>query len=376
MPEEHFWPNGSATRRGRVSTREVVMNTLGFGIVGCGRICEKHLQSITNQDRARLVAVCDTAFERARAIGEKYGVPAYPSVEEMLSAEPSIDIADVLTPSGDHAETSINALRSGKHVLVEKPMALTLEDAERMVLAADEMGKRLFIVKQNRYNRPVVKLREYFEAGRFGRIVMGSVRVRWCRTQQYYDQDDWRGTWRWDGGVLTNQASHHIDLLQWFLGEPVSVYATSRTALVDIETEDTAAAIIQFASGAIGIVEATTATRPTDLEGSLSILGERGTVVLGGFAVNKVDTWNFADCDDNEEVSRDLSNMPPNVYGFGHEQVIQNVCESLSHQKKALVEGFEGIKSLRLINGFYESIETGKPVQLAFRPKRCRLGTA
>ena len=203
---------------------------------------------------------------------------------------------------------------------------------------------------------------------------MGTVRVRWCRSQSYYDQDAWRGTWRWDGGVLTNQASHHIDLLQWFLGEPETVYATSRTALVNIETEDTAAAIIKFSGGALGIVEATTATRPIDLEGSLSLLGEKGTVVIGGFAVNEVTTWQFEGRGDNEQIASEFSVAPPNVYGFGHRSMIAHVCESLFAGREALVEGWEGLKSLRLINAFYQSIETGLPVQLKFKPDRCRLG--
>jgi UDP-N-acetyl-2-amino-2-deoxyglucuronate dehydrogenase len=350
------------------------MHTIGFGLVGCGRIVDKHLQAIRDVDGARLVAVCDVNVERARAKGEQHGVPCYRSMPEMLAAQPDLDVVSVLTPSGDHAATAIAALQDGRHVLVEKPMAITVDDAERMILCADERDRRLFVVKQNRYNRPVARLREYFDAGEFGQIVMGTVRVRWCRYQGYYDQDAWRGTWRWDGGVLANQASHHIDLLQWFLGEPERVYATARTALVDVEVEDTAAAVIDFASGAIGIVEATVATRPTDLEGSLSLLGARGAAVIGGFAVNQVDTWQFEGRDDDESVRRQLSVAPPDVYGFGHKAVIRNVCSSLVHNRKALVDGFEGIKSLRLVSALYESIETGQPVQMRFQPNRCRLG--
>ena len=320
------------------------------------------------------MAVCDLVEEKARAKAEKYGVPWYRSMEEMLAAEPGVDVVDFLTPSGDHATTAISALEAGRHVLVEKPMALTLDSAEAMILTADRVGRRLFVVKQNRYNKPVVKLRELYEQGEFGRMVMGTVRVRWCRPQRYYDQDGWRGTWRWDGGVLTNQASHHIDLLQWFLGEPETVHAVGRTALVDIESEDTAAAVIQFRGGAVGIVEATTATRPKDLEGSLSLLGEKGSVVIGGFAVNKVESWQFEGRDDSEALMEELSTMPPDVYGFGHRHVIHNVCDSLRKDSPALVNGWEGMKSLRLTMAFYESIETGRPISLAFRPQQCRLG--
>ena len=350
------------------------MDTIGFGLVGCGRIVHKHLQAIADVDGARLVAVCDTQVERARAVGVKHAAPAYRSMEEMLLAQPGIDVVSVLTPSGDHAATSIAALQEGRHVLVEKPMALTVDDAERMILIADAQDRRLFVVKQNRHNRPVARLREYFAAGELGKLLMGTVRVRWCRRQAYYDQDAWRGTWRWDGGVLANQASLHIDLLQWFLGEPERVYATARTALGDVEVEDTAAAVIDFAGGAIGIVEATVATRPADLEGSLSLLGSRGSAVIGGFAVNRVDTWQFADREDDEVVKRELSVEPPDVYGFGHRAVIRNVCNALVHDRRALVDGFEGIKSLRLVTALYESIETGQPVQLRYQPSRFRLG--
>lgn len=178
-----------------------------------------------------------------------------------------------------------------------------------------------------------------------------------------------------DGGVFTNQASHHIDLLEWFLGEPVTVFAKSRTALVDIETEDTGVAIITFSNGAIGVVEATTATRPKDLEGSLSILGEKGSVEIGGFAVNEMKIWNFIDeTKDDRKVLSTMKEIPPNVYGFGHDKYLENVCESILHDKKALVDGLEGRKSLELIHAIYESIETGKEVRLKFQPKRCRLG--
>jgi len=204
---------------------------------------------------------------------------------------------------------------------------------------------------------------------------MGTVRVRWCRPQAYYDQDAWRGTWAMDGGVFTNQASHHVDLLEWMLGEPVSVFAKSRTALVNIETEDTGVAVITFRNGALGVVEATTATRPKDLEGSLSILGEKGSVEIGGFAVNEMKVWNFAGHEDESKaVLEQFHEMPPNVYGFGHRLYLENVCESILNDTKALVDGLEGRKSLELINAIYESIETGREVHLRFQAEKCRLG--
>jgi predicted dehydrogenase len=204
---------------------------------------------------------------------------------------------------------------------------------------------------------------------------MGTVRVRWCRTQAYYDQDPWRGTWAQDGGVFANQASHHIDLLEWFLGEPVSVFAKARTALVDIEAEDTGVAIITFKSGAIGVVEATTATRPKDLEGSLSILGEKGAVEIGGFAVNELKTWQFADSrPEDKDILAGAKELPPNVYGFGHKAYLNHVVDSIRTNRPGLVDGLEGRKSLELISAIYESIETHKEVVLRFQAVEARLG--
>jgi predicted dehydrogenase len=190
-----------------------------------------------------------------------------------MLADPSVDVVSVLTPSGMHAEHAIAAAAAGKHVVVEKPMALRLEDADAMIAACDRAGVKLFVVKQNRLNVPVVKAREALEAGRFGKIVLGTIRVRWRRDQSYYDQDSWRGTWAQDGGVLSNQASHHVDLLEWFMGDVISVHARASRTLVDIEAEDTAIATLQFANGALGIIEATNAARPRDLEGSLARAG-------------------------------------------------------------------------------------------------------
>jgi UDP-N-acetyl-2-amino-2-deoxyglucuronate dehydrogenase len=254
-------------------------------------------------------------------------------------------------------------------------MALRLEDADAMIRACDQAGVKLFVVKQNRFNVPVVKAREALEAGRFGRLVLGTVRVRWCREQSYYDQDKWRGTWAYDGGVLSNQASHHVDMLEWFFGDVVSVHARAVTALVNIEAEDTAVATLKFRNGALGIIEATTAVRPKDLEGSLSILGEKGAVEIAGFAVNKIRHWQFAEeLASDKDVMEKFSVNPPNVYGFGHQAYYEHVVRCLNDQSPALVDGLQGRKSLELISALYESIETGKEVFLSFVPQLCRLG--
>ena len=269
---------------------------IDFALVGCGRIAKRHADILGkgHAPGARLVAVCDVVAERARAFGEQYNVPWFTSIEELLSGSQA-QVVSVLTPSGMHAENAIEIARGGRHMVVEKPMALTLADADAMVSACDRAGVRLFVVKQNRFNVPVVQARAALEQGCFGKLVLGTVRVRWCRPQSYYDHDSWRGTWEQDGGVLANQASHHVDMLQWFMGDVESVHARGVTALARVATEDTAVATVKFRDGALGVIEATTATRPSDLEGSLSVLGSGGTVEVAGFAVNKIRTWQFVD---------------------------------------------------------------------------------
>lgn len=347
-----------------------------FALMGCGRIAKRHSELLGNNiiDNAKLVAVCDIDLDRARAIGEKFSVPYYLDYHEMMTAE-DIDCISILTESGLHARHTIDVAKYGKHILVEKPMALTLDDADQMIRACDAFGCKLFVIKQNRFNVPVIKLRQALEAGRFGKLVLGTVRVRWCRPQAYYDQASWRGKWATDGGVLANQASHHVDLLEWMMGSVESVFAKSTTALVNIEAEDTAVVTLKFRNGALGIIEATTATRPENLEGSISILGETGSVEIGGFAVNQIKTWKFSHPDrDDETVLEQHSVNPPNVYGFGHQAYYEHVVKCLSKNQKQLVDGLEGRRSLELISAIYESIETGKEVFLRFQPKNCKLG--
>jgi len=347
-----------------------------FGVVDCGRIAKRHLDLLGGGqiEGAELVAICDNVPERLSAAKARHNVAAYDNLDAML-ADPEVEVVVVLTPSGMHAEHAIAAANAGKHVLVEKPMALRLDDADAMISACDRARVKLFVVKQNRLNVPVVKAREALDGGRFGRLVLGTVRVRWRRDQSYYDQDSWRGTWAQDGGVLANQASHHVDLLEYFMGDVVSVHARASRTLVDIEAEDTAIATLQFANGALGIVEATNAARPSDLEGSLSVLGEGGTVVIGGFAVNKMVTWNFTEPQPgDDEVLEKFSVNPPNVYGYGHQAYYEHVVDCLNNDAAALVDGLEGRRSLELITALYESIETGREVSLRFRSRHARLG--
>ena len=350
--------------------------SIRFALVGCGRIAKRHaeLLGLDQVPGTSLAAVCDIVPERAEALGRRFGVPYYADMHEMATTE-EFDAFGVLTESGNHARDVVELSQYGRHILVEKPMALTLADADAMIRACDGAGVKLFVVKQNRFNVPVLKLREALQGGRFGKLVLGTVRVRWCRRQSYYDQDPWRGTWRLDGGVLANQASHHVDLLEWMMGEVESVFAKGATALADIEAEDTAVVVLRFRSGALGIVEATTATRPTDLEGSISILGSGGTVEIGGFAVNEMKTWRFEkELAGDAEVMQHYSVNPPNVYGFGHQAYYEHVADCIRDDRPHLVDGLEGRKSLELISAIYETMETGKEVSLRFSPRRCRLG--
>jgi predicted dehydrogenase len=342
---------------------------LRFALVGCGRIAQKHLKLLAGGriNNAVLTAVCDILPHAAREAGERHGVPWFTDMHRMMQeAGSKIDVVTILTESGHHAEHCQALAPYGKPIVVEKPMALSGRDADAMITACRAANVKLFVVKQNRYNLPVRKLMEAHQQGRFGKLVMGTVRVRWCRTQAYYDQAPWRGTFALDGGVFANQASHHIDLLQWFLGKPVSVIAKARTALARIEAEDTGAAIVTFENGAIGIVEATTAARPKDTEGSLSILGEKGLVEIAGFAVNKMRTWNFSEpLPEDDDVIANFSEDPPDVYGFGHIAYLNQVVDVIQTGKPSLVDGFEGKKSLDLICAIYESIRTGQEVRFS-----------
>lgn len=347
-----------------------------IGLLGCGRIAVRHAELLGKRqiDDACLAAVCDIRPERAATLAQKHDVPAFDSLDAMLSGA-DLDAVAVLTPSGMHADHAVSTLRAGKHAIVEKPMALTLADADRMVIAAHEAKRHLLVVKQNRFNVPVVKAREALDAGRFGQLVLGTVRVRWCRDQQYYDQDRWRGTWAMDGGVVANQASHHVDMLQWFMGPVQSVHARSLRALVNIEAEDTAVATVRFRNGAVGVIEATGATRPKDLEGSLSILGSGGSVEIGGFAVNEIRHWHFvAPREEDAQVLTRYSVNPPNVYGFGHHAYYDHVVAVLRGHAQPLVDAAEGRSSFELVAAIYESMASGREVTLPLRVEHSRLG--
>ncbi|MFH1240118.1 MAG: Gfo/Idh/MocA family oxidoreductase [Candidatus Diapherotrites archaeon] len=346
------------------------MKTVRFGLIGCGKISKKHITAIKNTQNAELTAVCDLKKELAEKTGKENNVPWFASYKEMLE-KADIDAVSIITPSGLHWEPAVDSANAGKHVVVEKPMALTLKDADKVIAACKKNNVKLFEVKQNRFNKPIVKLKEAIDSGKFKKFVIATARMRWTRKQDYYDAVDWRGTWAMDGGVISNQANHHIDLLQWLMGDIESVMCKTATRLADIEADDTAVAIIKFSNGALGIIEATTATRPKDLEGSISVLGEGGTVIVGGFSADKLDIWQFED--GAYKIDEDFK-QNPNVFAYNHAKFFENVVDCILHDKKAVIDGNEARKSIELINALYESAASGREIFLKFEPKHSKLG--
>ncbi|HEU4994676.1 MAG TPA: Gfo/Idh/MocA family oxidoreductase [Gemmatimonadaceae bacterium] len=337
-----------------------------LALVGCGRISKNHFDAIRAVAGLELSAVCDTATERARDAGDAQGVPWFTSYGEMLKSVDS-DAVVICTPSGLHAAQGALAAQAGKHVITEKPMAITLEQADSLVHTCDEAGVRLFVVKQNRLNPSVQLLKRAIDKGRFGRIYLANTTVRWNRPQDYYDSAPWRGTWEFDGGAFMNQASHYVDLIQWLVGPVESVIAKTATQARRIEAEDSGVAVLKFRNGAIGVIEVNVLTYPRNWEGSLSIIGEKGTAKIGGTAVNKVEHWVFADYDDDDKLVESAATNPPSVYGFGHEGYYRNVLAVLRGEAQPETDGRAGRKSLELILGIYESAKTGRDVPLPLR---------
>jgi UDP-N-acetyl-2-amino-2-deoxyglucuronate dehydrogenase len=347
--------------------------TLRIALVGCGRISKNHFDAIRKVDGLSLAAVCDTDAERARRAGEEQGVPAYRTIDDMLRAsddEAPFDIVAVCTPSGLHSAHGAAAARAGKHVVTEKPMAISLTQADDLVHACDEAGVQLFVVKQNRLNPPIQLLKRAVDKGRFGRIYMANVTVRWQRPQDYYDAEPWRGTWEFDGGAIMNQASHYVDLIQWLVGPVESVLAKTATQARRIEAEDSGVGLVKFRSGALGVIEVNVLTYPRNLEGSITVLGEKGSVKIGGTAVNRVEHWLFADYDDDDKLVDSANTNPPNVYGYGHEGYYRNVLAVLRGEAKPETDGRAGRKSLELILGLYESAKSGCEVPIPLRGAR------
>ncbi|HNW92792.1 MAG TPA: Gfo/Idh/MocA family oxidoreductase [bacterium] len=334
------------------------------GVAGCGRIAEYHLRALKEIPDFRVTAVCDIIPDRAAAAAKTLtGAKTYTSYRDMVAAA-DVDLVDICTPSGLHPEIGIVAAQAGKHVVTEKPMAVRLADADALIAACSAAQVKLFVVKQNRLNTTMQLLKRALDRGRFGRIFMANATVRWQRPQSYYDSAPWRGTWALDGGAFMNQASHYVDSLVWLMGPAANVYALTATYNHQIEAEDSGSAVIRFASGAIGTFEVTMCAYPKNLEGSVTIIGEKGTVKIGGIAINRFETWQFADYDDDDGMIYKSNYEPPNVYGFGHLAYFNNVAATLRGEATAGTDGDEGRKSLELICAMYQSARTGQPVNL------------
>lgn len=335
-----------------------------FALVGCGRIAKNHLGALAvHSEDAELVDICDTDGDALQAAMTETGATGHRTIEAML-ATTSADAVILTTPSGLHPSQAIAVARSGRHVVSEKPMATRWSDGLRMVRECDEAGVRLFVVKQNRRNATLQMLKRAIEAGRFGRIHLVSLNVFWTRPQEYYEAAKWRGTWEFDGGALMNQASHYIDLLNWLIGPVESVQAYSATLERRIEAEDTAVASLRWRSGALGSLSVTMLTYPQNLEGSITILGEKGTARIGGVAVNEVQEWQFAEPHPDDASIMEASYQTTSVYGFGHPLYYRNVIDVLRGEAEAETDGRSGLKSLELLTAIYRAARDGVRVPL------------
>ncbi|MDT7834470.1 Gfo/Idh/MocA family protein [Aquabacterium sp. OR-4] len=338
-----------------------------FALAGCGRIAANHMDSVARHaERAELVAVCDTDPAALAAARQRTGARGFASYAELLAeAGPlGLDCVVLTTPSGLHARQAAEAAQAGVHVMTEKPMATRWADGLAMVKACDDAGVRLFVVKQNRRNRTLQLLRQAISAGRFGRIYMVTLNVFWNRPQSYYDSAEWRGTWEFDGGAFMNQASHYIDLLDWLIGPVESVMAYTGTLARNIEVEDSGVAALKWRNGAMGSVNVTMLTHPKNFEGSITILGEHGTVRVGGVAVNKIEHWEFDQPHEMDAGIDEASYQTTSVYGFGHPLYYDNVIRTLRGECEAETDGREGLKSLELLIAMYRSARDGKKINL------------
>ncbi len=352
------------------------MNKHKAALIGCGRISPFHIGAfIANKDRVTLDAVCDPVAERMEEQAAAYkkefpdaSIARCAEYKKML-AEIKPDIVTIAAESGKHPEIAIDCLNSGAHVICEKPMSLSTQDADAMIAASKKTGKKLAICFQNRFNPPVQRLRAAIDTGRFGRLLHGMIQIRWNRGPAYYAEAPWRGTWAQDGGTLMNQCIHGIDLLQWIMGEDaVRVQAQTRKFIRPIEAEDFGAAIVEFKSGAVGIIEGTACTYPKNLNETLSVFGENGSAVIGGLAVNKMETWRLSDAetigDTEEKILNPAEKDPPSVYGHGHSALFRDFILAVDNNTEPLISGEAGRKALEIILAIYKSQKTGKAVDL------------
>lgn len=342
----------------------IVNRKIRLALVGCGRISANHLRAIeAHSERVELVDVCDVDANALAHTASKTGAVAHQSLEALLKRT-TADMVVLATPSGLHPEQAIQVAASGRHVMTEKPMATRWHDGLQMVKACDAANVRLFEVKQNRCNTTLRLVKRAIETRRFGRIYMVNVNVFWTRPQEYYDSAAWRGTWEFDGGALMNQASHYVDLLDWLIGPIESVQAYTATLERNIEVEDSAVLNVRWRSGALGSMNVTMLTYPKNLEGSITILGEKGSVRVGGVAVNRIDQWEFSEMREEDTQVSTASYETPSVYGFGHPAYYENVIEVLRGDAEPATDGREGLKSLEVLVAAYISARDGKRVAL------------
>lgn len=340
-----------------------------IALIGCGRIAINHMKAIANTG-LDLVALCDIQKDKMDTLLEKSGaspegIAKYTDHQTLLSEE-DLDLVAIATESGAHARIALDCIEKGLHVMIEKPMAMSMADADRIIEAAERKHVKVAAIHQNRFNVAIQKLRSAVEEGRFGHLSHGSIHVRWNRNRAYYEQAPWRGTWAHDGGCLMNQCIHGIDLLRWMMGdEVVEVYGQTRQQQHDyLEAEDLGAAIVTFKNGAVGIVEGTTNVYPKNLEESLFLFGEKGTVKIGGKSTTDIEVWDFEDLREEEKALVGMKEPTSNIYGNGHTAIYQDMIEAIAQDRAPYVDAYAGRRALELVLAIYQSQKTGKPVKL------------
>ena len=342
-----------------------------YALIGCGRIATNHIKAAVN-NKLHIVAVCDVLPEAMAALLAKHGlekdetIQRYTDYKQMLAEHPKLQLISIATESGIHAQIALDCIDAGVNVIIEKPMAMNMADAEEIIRRSEEKGVKVSACHQNRFNIAVQETRRALEAGRFGKLSHGSIHVRWNRNQGYYDQAPWRGTWAQDGGCLMNQCIHGIDLLRWMMGDEVEeVYGVTRQQFHHyLEAEDIGMAVVKFKNGAIGTIEGTTNVYPKNLEETLYLFGETGTVKLGGTSTNNIDVWDFADEGEADAKNKGLQEETSNVYGNGHTSLFADVIDAIQHDRKPYVDAVAGRNALEMILAIYQSAATGQPVKL------------
>lgn len=342
-----------------------------YALIGCGRIAVNHIKAALN-NKLQIVAVCDVIADKMEALLAKYDlqndktIKYYTDYKQMLAENPDIELISIATESGVHAEIALYCIEHGKNVIIEKPMAMSIADADKIIEAAEKYGVKVSACHQNRFNVAVQKMRKALEAGRFGKISHASIHVRWNRDKNYYDQAPWRGTWAQDGGALMNQCIHGIDLLRWMMGGEIDeVYGKTKQQFHHyLEAEDLGMAVVSFKNGAVATIEGTTNVYPKNLEETLYLFGETGTVKIGGTSTNNIDVWDFADETEDDTTNKGLKEATSNVYGNGHTSLFADMIDAVQNNRQPYVDAQAGKNALELVLAIYKSAAEGKPVKL------------